>query len=190
MGKVGGNRNFGFGKQMGWAGYQALRDAYRDGRYATVAAHGERWGQFAAWAKGQGVRDSRAISRDTVTAYGQELTTQVREGTLSVAYAQNLLSSVNVVLDALRGDRQVRVSPSALVGERNNLRGTPPAGLDREAVRQCCEHLRGLGHPRVAAVAGTRAAPRDSDRAARVDIAEELGHGRADVSAAYVGNAK
>jgi hypothetical protein len=152
MGKAGGDRNFGFGKQMGWAGYQALRDAYGDGRYATAAAHGERWGQFAAWAKGQGMRDSRDISRDTVTAYGRELTTQVREGTLSLAYAQNLLSSVNVVLEALRGDRQVRGSPSTLVGERNNVRGTSPAGLEREPLRHCTEHLRGLGHPRVAAV--------------------------------------
>ena len=59
MGNVGGNRNFGFGKQMAWAGAQALRDSYGDGHYATVAAHSERWGQFAHWAKTmEGIRDA------------------------------------------------------------------------------------------------------------------------------------
>ena len=30
MGKVGGNRNFGYGKKMAWAGGQALRDRSSD----------------------------------------------------------------------------------------------------------------------------------------------------------------
>jgi len=153
MGNVGGNRNFGFGKQMAWAGAQALGDRYGDGHYATVAAHTERWGQFADWAKAtQGVRDARNVSVETVIAYGEILAEQVRQETMSVAYAQNLLSSVNVVLEALRGDRTIRISPAGLVGERSHVRDTPPSGLDRTHVQQLAQSLCAAGHARVAAV--------------------------------------
>ena len=153
MGNVGGNRNFGFGKQMAWAGAQALRDSYGDGHYATVAAHSERWGQFANWAKAtQEVRDARDVSVETVFAYGETLAEQVRQQTMSVAYAQNLLSSVNVVLAALRGDRAIRISPAKLVGERRHVRDIPPAGLDRTAVQQVVQSLCAAGHEQVAAV--------------------------------------
>ena len=153
MAKVGGGRNFGFGKKTQWAGKQALRDRYGEGRYATVAAHVERWGQFAAWAReALGLRDARNIDAAVLAAYGQALADQVRKAECSVSYAQNLLSTVNVVLEALRGDRVLRVSPAALVGRRAHIRTEPPLGLDRDAVHQCADRLRAAGHPRVAAV--------------------------------------
>jgi hypothetical protein len=70
---------------------------------------------------------------------------------MSPAYAQNLLSSVNVVLEAMRRDQRVRVAPVALVGQRSRVRTDPPAGLDRTAVRHCADHLRMNGHERIAA---------------------------------------
>ncbi len=161
MGKVGGERNFGFGKQMAWAGCQALGERYGAGHFATVAAHGDRWGRFADWAKAEAaIRDARDVSGETVTAYADSLSAQVREGAMSVAYAQNLLSTVNVVLEAMRGDRAVRVAPAAAVGDRTHVRTTAPTGLDRDAVRQCADSLREKGGTSVAAV---------------VELARELG---------------
>ena len=65
MSKVGGNRNFGYGKQMAWAGKQALKDRYGNGHYGTTASHAERWGQFVAWCRDEpDIRDARWI--DTV----------------------------------------------------------------------------------------------------------------------------
>ena len=90
----------------------------------------------------------------------QTLATHVNNDRLSVAYAQNLLSTVNVVLESMRGDRKVRIAPAAAVGERSTVRSTAPAGLDREMVRQCAEHIRSTGHERVASV---------------VELARELG---------------
>ncbi len=72
---------------------------------------------------------------------------------MSRAYAQNLLSSVNVVLQAMRDDRQVRVAPVDCVGQRSRTRINPPAGLDRKAVRQCADQLRQNGRERIAAIA-------------------------------------
>jgi hypothetical protein len=152
MKKVGGHRNFGYGKQMEWAGRQALRDRYGNGHYGTVAGHAERWRQFAAWCRDdRNIRDARAVDADIVQAYGNSLGDKVAAG-MSPAYAQNLLSSVNVVLQAMRGDRQIRVAPADFVGQRSRIRIDPPAGLDRKGVRQCADHLRMNGHERIAAL--------------------------------------
>ena len=152
MGKVGGTRNFGYGKKMDWAGKSALADRYGDGHYATRAAHVERWGRFVSYAKAEGIKDARAVTRELMNTYGTHLTQQVDSGIMAVAYAQNLLSCVNVVMESIRGDRQLRVSPAALVGKRRHVRDASPAGLDRERVNAAAAALRDRDQPRVASV--------------------------------------
>ena len=137
---------------MEWAGKNALTERYGDGHYATRAAHIERWGQFVSYTKGEGIKDARAITRELIAAYGASLAGQVDSGTMTVAYAQNLLSSVNVVLETLRGDRQLRVSPATLVGERRHVRVSAPAGLNRKHVRAAVATLRDRDQARVASV--------------------------------------
>lgn len=88
-----------------------------------------------------------------VRQYGSGLADKVNAETMTVSYAQNLLSSVNVVLESMRGDRRVRVAPAGLVGKRSHVRTELPAGLDRQAVRQCANQLRTNGHERIASVA-------------------------------------
>jgi hypothetical protein len=151
MNKVGGHRNFGYGKQMEWAGRQALSDRYGNGHYGTVAGHAERWRHFVTWCRDERqIRDAQAVDGGIVQDYGKSLGDKIAAG-MSPAYAQNLLSSVNVVLQAMRGDRQVHVAPVALVDQRSRVRTDPPAGLDRTAVRQCADQLRQDGHARIAA---------------------------------------
>ena len=154
MGKTGGRRNFGYGKQMAWAGKNALADRYGEGRYATRAAHAGRWQRFVAFAREAGIRDARQVDRELVTAYGRHLADQARQGEMTVSYAQNLLSTVNVVLEALRGDRLLRVSPAALAGQRAHVRSTAPAGLERARLERVLQELKGCDEARIAAVAG------------------------------------
>ena len=153
MGKVGGERNFGFGKQMAWASKNALADRYGDGHYGTQAAHSERWNQFCSYARDEGVRDVRQVTEELIKEYGHALQQQVAVEAIAVSYAQNLLSSVNVVLETMRGNSQVRVSPSELVGERCNVRQEIPAGLERERLQQAVSSLHDRGETRVAMVA-------------------------------------
>jgi len=151
MKKAGGHRNFGYGKQMAWAGKQALRDQYGNGHYGTVTGHAERWRRFVIWCRDErGIRDARLINSEVVQDYGKILSDKVDAG-MSPAYAQNLLSSVNVVLEAMRGDRQIRIAPVKFVGQRSRIRTNPPAGLDQKVVRQCTDQLRQNGHERIAA---------------------------------------
>lgn len=161
MAKFGSSRNFGFGKQMAWAGRRALQARYGGGHHGTVAAHADRWQRFTAWAKERsGLRDARQVDKEVLAAYGQEVARQVSAGELSMSYAQNLLSTANVVLESLRGDRKVRVAPAQVVGRRTHVRTQAPRGLDRRTVRRCADELRQIGHPRVASV---------------VELARELG---------------
>ncbi len=39
-------RNFGYGRQLSYAGPQALRDLFGVGHYGTVKAHSDRWQAF------------------------------------------------------------------------------------------------------------------------------------------------
>lgn len=153
MGKVGGNRNFGYGKKMDWAGKNALADRYGEGHYATRAAHAERWQQFVAYSRTQGITDARQIDRSIVERYGQQLAEQVRQGDRTVSYAQNLLSTVNVMLQTLRGDKALQVSPATLVKQRAHVRNSPPAGMERDRVDRAVQSLKHQGEQRTAAIA-------------------------------------
>ena len=153
MGKFRSQRNFGYGKNMAWAGKQALQDRYGNGHYQTTMAHAARWKVFAMWCRDVfEIRDVRQIDRSVLETYGQTLSTKINDERMAMTYGHNLLSTANVVLEAMRGDRKVWISPAAALGNRSRVRQTAPAGLDREAVRQCAEHLRASGNERVASI--------------------------------------
>ena len=152
MRKTNGDRNFGYGKQMAWAGKQALRASFGDGRYNTVGSHAERFRHFATWCKAEKqIRDAEKITREDVEAYCRALAEQVDAEDIKVSYAINLISSVNVTLSSMRGDDKLRVKPAAKVGSRDRARRDPPAGLRQHEVRQCADRLRREGHDRIAA---------------------------------------
>ena len=69
MGKVGGNRNYGYGKQLAWAGKNALADRYGQGHFSTRATHEERWRQFVQFLARQGIIDARDITQGVVMEY-------------------------------------------------------------------------------------------------------------------------
>jgi hypothetical protein len=71
MSKIGGQRNFGYGKMLRWAGQQAIKEKLGDGRYATKQAHSERWARFAAFSKETGVKDARYVTKELINAYGK-----------------------------------------------------------------------------------------------------------------------
>ncbi|MCK3831602.1 integrase domain-containing protein [Pseudomonas fluorescens] len=149
-------RNFGWGRQLSYAGPQALKDMFGGGHYGTVKAHGDRWQAFVRWCRsddGPGFNDSRQIDRQTLLDYAGHLRQQVEQGAICIATAQNRLSSVNRTMAALRGDQYVKVpSPSKALGmQRSSIRRSVPQGQDREHVKRIVELLREQ-HPRAAAI--------------------------------------
>lgn len=150
MGRFGGYeaRNHGFGKQLEFAGRNAIRDRFGGGHYGSVRAHSQRWGDFASWAREHGIRDARRLEREHLRSYGREL---LARG-LGVATIQNRLSTVNTTLEHMRGDRSLRISPSEIAGRRVNVRHVAPATYDRAIHERAISALERAGAHRAAAV--------------------------------------
>jgi len=150
-------RNFGYGRQLSYAGPQALKDLFAGGHFSTVKAHSDGWQAFVRWcrsADGPGYNDARQIDRQALQDYATYLRQQIQRGELCIATAQNRLSSVNRTLAALRGDQDVRiVSPSQALGlRRSSVRTRAPDGQDRQQVQRVLEVLGEQQHERVAAI--------------------------------------
>ncbi|MFJ4068562.1 integrase domain-containing protein [Pseudomonas sp. NPDC089996] len=139
-------RNFGYGRQLSYAGPQALKDMFGSGHYGTVKAHCDRWQAFVKWCRseqGPGINDARQIDRKVLADYAAYLRDVVRRGDLAVSTAQNRLSSVNRTMAALRGDQYVKLpSPSKALGmQRTGVRQSVPQGQDRKQVMQIVDAL-------------------------------------------------
>ena len=150
-------RNFGYGRQLSYAGPQALKDLFAGGHFATVKAHSDRWQAFVRWCRsedGPGYNDARQIDRRTLQGYAAYLCQQIQQGELCIATAQNRLSSVNRTLAALRGDQNLRISsPSQALGQkRSTVRTRAPDGQDHQQVQQLIEALGEQQHERVATI--------------------------------------
>ncbi|NKF26069.1 integrase [Pseudomonas sp. BGM005] len=150
-------RNFGYGRQLSYAGPQALNDLFAGGHFATVKAHSDRWQAFVRWCRsvdGPGYNDARQIDRRTLQDYTAYLRQQIQQGELCIATAQNRLSSVNRTLAALRGDQDVIIaSPSQALGQqRSSVRTRAPDGQDRQQLQRVLEALGERQHARVAAI--------------------------------------
>jgi hypothetical protein len=190
--KVGGRRNFGYGKRLAWAGANALHDRYGEGCYGTRAAHAARWRLFAQFAQHQAVKDARDVTAELIERFGRSLSARVGVGELSVRYAQNLLSTVNVVLETMRGDRTLRIAPAALVGQRRSVRAAVPVSLDRSRVDAAIARAVAAGEERTALVAALarelglrfREASLLDSRAALKEVA---GHGAVNIVAGTKG---
>ena len=150
-------RNFGYGRQLRYAGPQALKDMFGGGHYGTVKAHSDRWRAFVKWCRseaGPGVNDARQINREVLSNYAAYLRGLVEHGDLAISTAQNRLSSVNRTMAALRGDQYVKVpSPSTALGmQRTGVRQSVPQGQDREHIQRIVEALCSRHHLRAAAM--------------------------------------
>ncbi|WP_455923061.1 integrase domain-containing protein [Pseudomonas putida] len=150
-------RNFGYGRQLSYAGPQALKDMFGGGHYGTVKAHCDRWLAFVKWCRseqGPGINDARQIDRKVLADYAAYLRDMVKRGDLAVSTAQNRLSSVNRTMAALRGDQCVKLpSPSKALGrQRTGVRHSVPQGQDREHVKQIVDALCSCDQRRAAAI--------------------------------------
>ena len=144
MSKFTTQRNFGFGKQMDWAGQQALKDIYGRGHFGTVASHAQRWQQFCKWARSShGINDACAVGQSLLEIYAADLAERVEDETLAVSYAQNLIVSANITLEALRQDKIIRIdSPASWVGKRQTVRTKIPDGMDWADIDRLVARLR------------------------------------------------
>lgn len=112
-------RNFGFGRQLYWAGEQALRKTAEEdgGRYGWLHTTLYRWEKFCDFCSEQGVVDARDITFELVEKYSATLLRY------SASTQQNYLSALNGTMVALAGPEWQPISPSKVSGtRRRNVR--------------------------------------------------------------------
>lgn len=160
MGVFDSERNNGYGKSLSYAAKTAISEHFGGGAFGSQRTLNQRVSGFIDHLKQNGVRSFDKVTLSDVNSYGQKLAEAVKSGMLSVATAQNKLSSMNVVLSKCNGSSVLRVSPSSVVGERSQIRTHAPSGLDRSNVSKAIEAMKSQGLNRAAAVA---------------DLARELG---------------
>lgn len=89
----------------------------------------------------QGIRDARQVTVSAILDYGAYLCARIERHVIAVSTAQNAISSINVILQWMRGDKDLWKSPSKLVGARCTVRETPPLWIDRDRLYQVRETL-------------------------------------------------
>lgn len=151
MGMYNSSRNGGYGRSMAAAAKNAISERFGGGAYASQAAHNSRIGDFIDHCKSNGVSSFDRVTRADLQAYGAKLSEAVQRGEISVATAQNRLSTANVVLEKTNSN-DVRISPSQAVGERSTVRTEVPTGLNKNDVSRAADAMRSAGLDRAASV--------------------------------------
>ena len=173
------SRNYGLGtRDMAQAGRIALARACtrRELSFSSVDTIADRWTQFAAHAKAEGVGRMERITPELVMEYGRDLADQVRGGRMTPAYAQNMISAVNTVLHQVRDWRSVSPTKDCQIPARSNVRNTAPMGIERGAeLGRALDALRAAGQERGAAIAElTRELGLRSKEASLLDASKAL----------------
>lgn len=150
------SRNFGIGtRDLAGAGHRFLQQSvqHKALSFSSVDALSDRWAQFAAYAKEQGIGRMERISPELVQQYGRELAQKVESKKISASYAQNLVSSVNTVMH-LTPKEWESVSPTKECGiaERSLVRDMPVL-TQQEPLSVALHSLREASDYRGAAVA-------------------------------------
>ena len=142
------HRNFGWGKNIEFAGKHALMFAADEsgGRFGWLAANKFRWSKFCRYAEPLGITDARLVNAAVIEGYAATISG------LSVAVQQNYISAINVTLRHLSGGSWKPVSPKQIVGLSRYTVRTTPILFTEECVRSASEDLRKSGHIRLSYV--------------------------------------
>ena len=146
-------RNNGWGRTLEHAAASAIEALYVAGHFGTVAALKTRVGRFLAFLRVNGVRDLMAPEMLTlVGVFGQHVRVCVELGIWSQKYGVSLISAVNVLMRAVRGEDQIWFSPAKTLGRRSQVRSEIPDGMDRAQVEAAVRAMRDAGCRRAGAV--------------------------------------
>jgi len=143
-------RNYGFGRSLEYAAKRALQD-YIGERYGTIASHINRFRLFGVFCKINNTTNAVYITIELLESYSTQLQNKVLLGEISVAYAHNLVSSINVVMKAFRRDKSIWLSPKTLFGPRCHIRQVAP-NLSLVALKNACKKIREIAGPEIALI--------------------------------------
>ena len=139
------HRNFGWGKNIEFAGKHALMFAADEsgGRFGWLAANKFRWSKFCRYVSPLGITDARQVNAAVIEGYAASISG------LSVAVQHNYISAINVTLRHLSGGSWNPVSPREIVGLSRYTVRTTPILFTEGCVKNASKDLRNSGHVRL-----------------------------------------
>ena len=143
-------RNYGYGRSLKYAAKKALMNHIGE-RYSTISSHTNRFNLFAEYCKKEKTNNAVFITLNLFENYAYKLQEKVMLGQMSTSYAHNLISTVNVVMNAFRKDKKIWISPVSLFGPRSHIRKVAP-NLSFIAVRFACKNIRFIAGDNIAMV--------------------------------------
>jgi hypothetical protein len=146
-------RNYGYGKQLEFAVKNSLRCRYGAGHFSSTHTHVARFRPAATFFGEAGIKDARDIDLDLVLDYAESVAARVDREEIGLHYAQNLISTLNVVLSTMRRNNALEISPRGVLANRRRVRIERVAGIDVETVERCIASMRAAGMHRAATVA-------------------------------------
>ena len=132
--KMGGTKNFGYGRSVGYAIRNILIDKCLGQSGKTEHTNKAQLVSFQNFLRNQKITDLRSVDLSVVEAYGRSLGDMVENSVLAVSTAQNRIAAVNRLMAHARGDRAVWISPSQFVGRRSALAVDAPLSSDLDKV--------------------------------------------------------
>ncbi|WP_144820422.1 integrase domain-containing protein [Marinobacter piscensis] len=156
-------KNYGKGERLLEAAHCAVDQFYgRDSHYNTRATHKKRVPVFVNFCRRHGINDARKINREFVLQFGAYIKARLDgdfewpDGTLdqriSVAYAHHIMSTVNILMKAFRGDNALQVSARDVLGVCRQSVRVKPIEADVVDTLYAADHAVANGFERGAAV--------------------------------------
>ncbi len=152
MKKVGGKKNYGYGRQLKFAIRSLLEDRYGSGRFGTRCTYVNDLVPFQRHLKERGVTDLRRLEAQTIIDYGSAISAHCEIGEIAPSTGANRITAVNALLSSLPGGRKFRLVARDFVPARCKERTTPPLGLEPEKVECAVDILISNGEMRIAIV--------------------------------------
>lgn len=157
------SRNFGFGRKFQYASHKAIDWFYGEHDHqSTRHTHKRRIHVFTEFCYRNFITDVREIDIDFVEHFGCYVRGRIHgeyewpdatvDSQISVSYAQNLISTVNTVLRIMRGDYDLKISPSDSVNETRTFTRQNPVEAQESDVLNAANQLLSLNMPVAAAV--------------------------------------
>lgn len=123
-----GRKNYGYGSNISKAVHVALSDHYRSGSTVSRDSTEAKFKVFITFIKLMNIVDLRQVTQEHIHEYGLFIATRVTNESMSIAYAHNCLSAVNITFTAILKRKFESISPARYVGRRPYRRTTLPAG--------------------------------------------------------------
>lgn len=149
------SKNFGKGNKPKHATKVVLNEHFGGGHKSTVKTHTERSKPFYDWLDEEhGIRDIRFVTTDIFYEYALYLKFLISEEAIAISTATNRISSVNFVMEIIRGDHKVRIDEisKTLGKKRCYIRRSIPDGMNVSQVHNLHNELIVNEHPRSAAI--------------------------------------